>query len=59
MVYLWRTVDREGGIFESYVTKFRNKDAALAFYEEGAQAHGSPEVITTDALRSYGAAMAS
>tara|TARA_R110002033_G_scaffold6243_18_gene24859 strand:+ start:718 stop:840 length:123 start_codon:yes stop_codon:yes gene_type:complete len=29
--YLWRAVDDEGEILESYVTKKRNKAAALAF----------------------------
>ena len=28
MVYLWRAVDQEGGILESFVTKTRDKDAA-------------------------------
>ena len=31
MVYLWRAVDHEGEILESYVTKKRDKSAALAF----------------------------
>lgn len=31
MHYLWRAVDQEGEIFESYVTKTRDKKAALAF----------------------------
>ena len=29
--YLWRAVDHEGEVLESYVTKRRNKDAALKF----------------------------
>lgn len=29
MVYLWRAVDQEGEIFESYVTTKRDKSAAL------------------------------
>jgi putative transposase len=31
MHYLWRAVDREGEILESYVTKGRDKAAALRF----------------------------
>ncbi|WP_140230846.1 DDE-type integrase/transposase/recombinase [Sphingomonas japonica] len=31
MVYLWRAVDREGEILESYITRTRDKDAALRF----------------------------
>jgi transposase-like protein len=38
MVYLWRAVDRQGEILESYVTKTRDKGAALALHEEGAEA---------------------
>jgi len=29
MVYLWRAVDHEGEVLESYITKTRDKDAAL------------------------------
>lgn len=57
MVYLWRAVDHEGEILESYVTKTRDKAAALAFMKKTMKRHGSPERITTDGLRSYGAAM--
>lgn len=31
MVYLWRAVDHEGEILESYVTRKRDKSAALRF----------------------------
>lgn len=57
MVYLWRAVDHEGEILENYVTKNRHKKAALAFMKKALKRHGSPETITTDGLRSYGAAM--
>ena len=57
MVYLWRAVDQEGEILESYVTKTRDKDAALTFMKKALKRHGSPETITTDGLRSYKAAM--
>jgi putative transposase len=55
--YLWRAVDHEGEILESYVTKTRDKKAALTFMKKALKRHGSPEIITTDGLRSYGAAM--
>lgn len=57
MVYLWRAVDHEGEILESYVTKKRDKSAALAFMKKALKRHGSPETIVTDGLRSYPAAM--
>src|ERR1043165_9263487 len=57
MVYLWRAVDHEGEVLESYVTKSRDKAAALTFMKKALKRHGSPEAITTDGLRSYRAAM--
>ena len=57
MVYLWRAVDHEGEILESYVTRTRDKEAALTFMKKALKPHGSPDAITTDGLRSYGAAM--
>ena len=57
MVYLWRAVDHEGEVLESYVTKTRDKAAALTFMKKTLKRHGSPEAITTDGLRSYRAAM--
>ena len=57
MHYLWRAVDQEGEVLESYVTKTRDKKAALRFIKKALKRHGSPEAITTDGLRSYRAAM--
>ncbi|WP_260600012.1 DDE-type integrase/transposase/recombinase [Sphingomonas endolithica] len=57
MVYLWLAVDRKGAILESYITKARDKEAALRFMKKALKRHGSPEAITTDGLRSYRAAM--
>ena len=57
MRYLWRAVDHEGEILESFVTKERDKAAALRFMKKALKRHGSPEAITTDGLRSYKAAM--
>ena len=55
--YLWRAVDHEGEVLESFVTKERDKAAALKFIKKALKRHGSPKAITTDGLRSYGAAM--
>jgi putative transposase len=55
--YLWRAVDHEGEILESYVTKKRNKSAALAFIKKALKRHGRVEKIVVDGLRSYPAAM--
>ena len=55
--YLWRAVDHEGEVLESYVTKRRDRKAALKFLRKTMKRFGQPHVIVTDLLRSYGAAM--
>ncbi len=55
MHYLWRVVDHEGEVLESFVTKTRDSKAALKFLRKAMRKHGRPEVIVTDRLRSYGA----
>ncbi|MBE7218347.1 MAG: IS6 family transposase [Caulobacteraceae bacterium] len=55
--YLWRAVDHEGEVLESFVTKERDKAAALSFIRKAMKRHGSPRAITTDGLRSYKAAL--
>jgi len=55
--YLWRAVDHEGEVLESYVTKRRDRKAALKFLRKSMKRFGKTEVIVTDKLRSYGAAM--
>jgi putative transposase len=55
--YLWRAVDHEGEVLESYVTKRRDRKAALKFLRKTMKRFGRPHVIVTDLLRSYGAAM--
>ncbi|SHL40365.1 putative transposase [Roseovarius marisflavi] len=55
--YFWRAVDHEGEILDSYVTKRRDKKAALKFLKKAMRKHGRPEVIITDRLHSYGAAL--
>ena len=55
--YLWRAVDHEGEILESFVTRRRDRKAALKFLRKSMKRYGQPQVIVTDKLRSYGAAM--
>ena len=55
--YLWRAVDHEGEVLETYVTKRRDRGAALKLLKKLMKRYGSPAVIVTDRLRSYGAAM--
>jgi putative transposase len=55
--YLWRAVDDEGEVLESFVTKTRDKKAALKFLKKTMKKHGRCDRYVTDKLRSYGAAM--
>ena len=55
--YLWWAVDHEGEVLESFVTKTRDKKAAFKFLKKAMRKHGQPDVIVTDGLRSYGAAL--
>ena len=55
--YLWRAVDHEGEVLETYVAKRRDRKAALKFLRKSMKRFGPPHVIVTDLLRSYGAAM--
>ena len=55
--YLWRAVDHEGEVLESFVTKSRDRKAALKFLRKALRRHGRPDVLVTDRLRSYGAAL--
>ena len=55
--YLWQAVDHQGEVLESYVKKVRDKKAALKFLKKAMRKYGSPEVIVTDGLASYGAAL--
>ncbi len=55
--YLWRAVDHEGEVLESYVTKTRDRNAALKFLKKSMRRYGRPGTLVTDKLRSYGAAM--
>ena len=55
--YLWRAVDHEGEVLESFVTKTRDRKAALKFLKKSLKRHGAADEIVTDRLRSYGAAL--
>ena len=55
--YLWRAVDHEGEVLESYVTKHRDRKSALRFLKKAMKRYGNPEVVVTDRLASYRAAM--
>jgi putative transposase len=55
--YLWRAVDHEGEVLESFVTKRRDRTAALAFLRKAMKRYGAPKVIVTDRLKSFRAAM--
>ena len=55
--YLWRAVDHEGEVLESFVTRTRDRKSALEFLKKAMRRHGRPETIVTDRLRSCGAAL--
>ena len=54
--YLWRAVDHEGEVLEAYVTKRRDRNAALRFLRKAMKRHGAPDQVVTDKLPSYKAA---
>ena len=54
--YLRRAVDHEDEVLESFVTKDRDKAAALKFIKKAVKRHGRTGAIVTDSPRSYGAA---
>ena len=55
--YLWHAVDHEGEVLEVFVTKRRDRTAALRFLRKAMKQYGRPEIVVTDRLRSYRAAM--
>jgi putative transposase len=44
--YLWRAVDHEGEVLEVFVTKRRNRRAALKFLKKAMKRYGSPKVLS-------------
>ena len=55
--YLWRAVDHEGEVLEAFVSKKRDREAALKFLRKLMKRYGRPDAIVTDRLRSYRAAL--
>ena len=55
--YLWRAVDHDGEVLESFVSKRRDQKAAFEFLKKIMKKYGAPKVIVTDRLKSYRAAM--
>src|ERR687894_2937053 len=58
-MYLWRAVDDEGEVLDVLVQRRRDKAAARKLMRRLLEKQGfAPVVVTTDKLRSYGAAFA-
>src|SRR5437764_2536523 len=56
-VYLWRAVDHEGEVLEILVQRRRDRSAAIKLMRKLLRKQGfAPKKVTTDKLRSYGAA---
>jgi putative transposase len=55
--YLWRAVDHEGEILEAFVSKRRDRKAALYFLKKIMKRYGKSKTIVTDKLPSYRAAL--
>ena len=56
-MYLWRAVDSEGEVLDVLVQRRRDKHAARKLMRKLLRKQGfAPAVVTTDKLRSYGAA---
>jgi putative transposase len=57
-VWIWRAIDDEGEVMDMIVQKRRDAGAAVRFLRRLLKnQHVEPEVIVTDGLRSYGAAL--
>ena len=54
--YLWRAVDHEGEVLEAFITKRRDRRAALKFLKRTMKRYGRPWSVVTDRLPSYRAA---
>ena len=48
--YLWRAANHEGEVLEAYVSKKRDRTAALRFLRKTIKRHGRPHVVVTDKL---------
>ena len=49
--YPWRAVDHEGEVLETFVTKNRNRKAALKFLKNAMKRYGNPQEVVTDAFK--------
>lgn len=49
--YLWRAVDHKGEVLDVFVTKRRDRRAALQFLKRAMKRFGRPNAIVTDRLR--------
>ncbi len=54
---LWRAVVHEGKVLDTFVTKRRDRKAALDFLKKIMKKYGAPKAIVTDRLESYRATM--
>ncbi|SDX86277.1 DDE domain-containing protein [Ruegeria halocynthiae] len=54
---LWRAVDHECEVLESFVKKRGDRKAALKFLRKAMRRYGQPDIVLTDRLRCYDAAM--
>jgi putative transposase len=50
--YLWRAIEHEGEVLETFVTKRRHRKAALRFLKKTMKRFGDPLEVVTDRLRS-------
>ena len=55
--YLWRAVNHEGEVLDAFVSKRRDRKAALNFLKKIIKRYGKPKSIVTDKLPSYRAAL--
>ncbi len=55
--WLWRAVDEHGAVLDIFLQAQRDTEAAKSFLTRLLGQHDVPEVIHTDQLRSYGAAI--
>jgi len=55
--WLWRAVDEHEAVLDVFLQKYRDTEAARSFFARLLGQYDVPEVIHTDKLRSYGAAI--
>lgn len=54
---MWRAVDHKGEVLEVFVSRRRDCKACLKFLRKLMKRYGRPDVVVTERLRFYGAAM--